>query len=167
MSFNRVDKAARLDAEGLLENRFGDRPTRLCIDETSQRRGQIYNTVISDPDHPRLLDLVETRNQRPVQDFLASLPDDVRAGIHEVCIDMFEPYRKAVSAALGHARIFCDPFHVQRLGSKALDKVRRQLQRAPGGEWWKRPLFRVRHKLLRGPRRLRVIDVPAQRLGGC
>lgn len=159
VSFYRIERAAARHAQGVLEDRFPTVPTRLCIDEQSHRRGQVFNTVISDPDARRVIDLVETRNQRPVQDFLATLPPDVRDGIEEVCIDMFEPYRRAVRAALPHATIVADPFHIQRLGSKALDTVRREAQRIPNVTGWKRPLFHARHKLLRGRARLRLIDL--------
>jgi transposase len=159
VSFYRIERASRRHAEGWLEDRWEQTPERLCIDEQSHRRGQVFNTVISDPDARRVLELVETRNQGPVQDFLASLAPEAKAAIKEVCIDMFEPYRCAVRAALPHVTIVADPFHIQRLGSQALDAVRREAQRIPDAKGWKRPLFRARHKLLRGRTRLRLIDL--------
>lgn len=132
VTFYRIECAARRHAEGLLEQRFARVPTRLNIDEQSHRRGQIYNTVVSDPDEPRVVDLIETRKEAAVAAFLAALPDEVKEAIEEVCIDMFEPYRRAIRAELPDATIVCDPFHVQRLGSRALDTVRRELQRTPG-----------------------------------
>jgi transposase len=159
VSFYRIERAAARHAEGALEDRFTTFPTRLCIDEQSQRRGRIFNTVISDPDARRVIDLVEHRTGPAVKAYLEALPEFVRASIKEVCIDMWDPYRKAIEAALPNAAIVCDPFHIQRMASQALDNVRRELQRIPGVSGWKRPLFRVRHKLLRGTKRLRVIDL--------
>jgi transposase len=164
VTFYRIDVAARRLATGLLEDRFKDPPTRLCIDEQSHRRGGIFNTVISDPDRHRVLELVQTRSKRAVRAFLKGLSKETKAAIKEVCIDMYDPYRVAIRAALPHAAVVVDPFHVQRLGSKAVDRVRRELQRRRGDiTWdhprWNRPLFHVRHKLLRGPKRLRVKDL--------
>ena len=65
VSFYRVDKAARSRAERLEASRTLDPPTRLNIDEQSHLRGQVYNTVVSDPDRRRVLELIETRKRGP------------------------------------------------------------------------------------------------------
>jgi transposase len=166
VTFYRVDKASRLAAQRLLENPMSSPPTRLCIDEQSHRRGQIYNTIFSDPDGRRVIDLIEGRRQAPVQDFLDSLSNQVKAGIQEIVIDMFEPYRRAVTLALPNARLVLDRFHTERVVTKALDKVRRDLQqqlRRPGRHQGynppRRKLFYARHKLMRGKRRLTLTDL--------
>lgn len=166
VSFYRIEMAARRDADELFTNRERPRPARLCIDESAHRRGQIYNTIVSDPDASRVIDLIETRHRRPLENYLASLPDEVKAGIGEVAIDMWEPYRLAIRAALPDAQIVADRFHTERLVSRALDETRRQVQNAirrargreqPSGA--KRRLFYARHKLLRGSRRLTLSDL--------
>lgn len=166
VSFYRIEMAARRDADELFTNREPARPTRLCIDESAHRRGQIYNTIVSDPDAPRVIDMMETRHRRPLENYLASLPQEVTAGIAEVAIDMWEPYRLAIRAALPDAEIVADRFHTERLVSRALDETRRQVQNAirrargreqPSGV--KRRLFYARHKLLRGCRRLTVANL--------
>jgi transposase len=166
VAFYRVDKASRLAAQRLLESRMSSPPTRLCIDEQSHRRGQIYNTIFSDSDGRRVIDLIEGRRQAPVQDFLDSLSNQIKAGIQEVVIDMFEPYRRAVTLALPNARLVLDRFHTERVVTKALDKVRRDLQqqlRRPGRNQGynppRRKLFYARHKLMRGKRRLTLTDL--------
>jgi transposase len=147
-------------------SRMSSPPTRLCIDEQSHRRGQIYNTIFSDSDGRRVIDLIEGRRQAPVQDFLDSLSNQIKAGIQEVVIDMFEPYRRAVTLALPNARLVLDRFHTERVVTKALDKVRRDLQqqlRRPGRNQGynppRRKLFYARHKLMRGKRRLTLTDL--------
>lgn len=158
VTFYRVDKASRERAQRVLEDRAVAPPTRLCIDEQSHLRGQIYNTVVSDPDHPRVLELIETRKRKPLEDFLACLPDTTKAGIDEVCIDMHEPYRDALRAALPHAAIVCDRFHVERMVSDAVDALRRAIQNeVPKGH--KSPLFRARRKLRKGKKRLTLKDL--------
>lgn len=166
VTFYRIDKAACRAATAMLGAKGFGNPTRLCIDEQSHRRGHVYNTVFSDPDRRRVLELIETRNQRPVQDFLASLPEATRRSIREVVIDMHDPYRRAIENALPGAQIVADRFHVERFIANALDKVRRQLQqsvRIKAKRQRSNPerqlLFRSRHKLLRGKRRLTIRDL--------
>ena len=158
VSFYRVDKASRARAERVLAGSAVDPPTRLCIDEQSHLRGQVYNTAVSDPDRGRVLELIETRKRRPLQDFLAALPESTRASIEEVCIDMHQPYRAAIRTALPHAAIVCDRFHIERMVADALDKLRRAIQNeVPKGD--KAPLFRTRRKLRKGTKKLTLKDL--------
>ncbi|MBK5227919.1 MAG: ISL3 family transposase [Actinobacteria bacterium] len=158
VSFYRVDKASRARAERTLAGRAVDPPTRLCIDEQSHLRGQVYNTAVSDPDRRRVLELIETRKRRPLQDFLAALPESTRASIEEVCIDMHQPYRAAIRTALPHAAIVCDRFHIERMVADELDKLRRAIQNeVPKGD--KAPLFRTRRKLRKGTKKLTLKDL--------
>lgn len=166
VSFYRIEMAARSEAADLFASRDRARPERLCIDESAHRRAQIYNTIVSDPDAPRVIDMIETRHRRPLENYLASLPQEVRQGIAEVVIDMWEPYRLAIRAALPDAQIVADRFHTERLVSRALDETRRAVQNAirrgrgrehPSGA--KRHLFYARHKLLRGACRLTLVDL--------
>jgi transposase len=46
-----------------------------------------------------------------------------------VSIDPYDAYRQAIRAALPHARIVCDHFHLVRGANAALDAVRRERQR--------------------------------------
>lgn len=158
VSFYRVDKAARARAERFEADRMLDPPTRLNIDEQSHLRGQVYNTVVSDPDRERVLELVESRKRKPLQDLLASLPDATKASIEEVCIDMHQPYRDAIRTALPHAAIVCDRFHVERMVADAVDALRRAIQnRVAKGR--KATLFRARRKLRKGKKRLTLKDL--------
>jgi transposase len=166
VTFYRIEMAARRDAEELLATRDQARPRRICIDESAHRRKQIYNTIVSDPDAPRVIDLIETRHRLPLERYLAGLPEDVKADIGEVVIDMWEPYRLALGAALPGTKIVADRFHTERLVSRALDETRRSVQnsvrRARGREpssGQKRRLFYARHKLLKGSTRLTLADL--------
>jgi transposase len=166
VSFYRIEMAARSDAAKLFSSRAQARPGRLCIDESAHRRGQIYNTIVSDPDAPRVIDMIETRHRRPLENYLVNLPAEVRRGIADVVIDMWEPYRLAIRAALPGSRIVADRFHAERLVSRALDETRRAVQNAvrrtrgreqPSG--LKRRLFYARHRLLKGSKRLTIADI--------
>jgi transposase len=87
-----------------------------------------------------------------------------------VSIDPYDAYRQAIRAALPHARIVCDHFHLVRGANAALDAVRRERQRQakarrPKGvrrsgqhAAWRPELYRARHRLLKARERLSEHD---------
>lgn len=83
----------------------------------------------------------------------------MKRGIEAVSVDMWAPYLKVVRATLPDALVVCDKFHIVRIAGKALDGVRRRLQRRTGRSrrtsGFEPSLFRIRHALLADPERLR------------
>jgi transposase len=102
----------------------------LGIDELAIRKGQRdYAVIISS----RLADgeivvlgVLPDRKKATVQAFLESIPARLRATLQSVCIDMYESYRQAVKAALPHAQVIIDRFHVVQHYADAADAVRKQ-----------------------------------------
>lgn len=122
----------------LLE-RFGDRelagrpwipPRVLGVDEFAAKRGHVYNTVFVDLERRRITEVVETREKKPVRDYLRSLDGSVEV----VVIDLNEAYRWAIRRALPEARIVADKFHVIRLAQWALNAVRRRVRKVLKGD---------------------------------
>ena len=144
----------------------GDRPRRLSLDEAHHRRGHELATVVSDLDRRCVIEVLDGRDRRTVERWLSALPAEVRAGIEVVSIDPYDAYRQAIRAALPHARIVCDHFHLVRGANTALDAVRRERQRQakarrPKGvrrsgqhAAWRPELYRARHRLLKARERL-------------
>lgn len=135
----------------LLE-RLGDReidarpeahPRFLGVDEFAAKRGQIYNTVFVDLERRKILEVVETREKKPVRAQLAKYHGSVEA----VCIDLNEAFRVAVRKALPGVKIVADKFHVIRLVQWALNAVRRRVRRQVKGKR-NHPIFRSRWLLL-------------------
>jgi transposase len=119
-------------------------PRFLGVDEFAAKRGQIYNTVFVDLEAHKILEVVETREKKPVREQLSRYQDSVEA----VCIDLNEAFRQAVRKALPKAAIVADKFHVIRLASWALNAVRRRVRsQIEGGR--RHPIFRSRRVLLR------------------
>jgi transposase len=156
-----ADRADRLEA------RDGERrPRRLSLDEAHHRRGHELATVVSDLDRRCVIEVLDGRDRRTVERWLNAPPDEVRAGIEVVSIDPYDAYRQAIQAALPHARIVCDHFHLVRGANAALDAVRRERQRQakarrPKGvrrsgqhAAWRPELYRARHRLLKARERL-------------
>lgn len=159
LSFYRVQRAFSDGARRLAEKRSPLAPRVIGIDEASHRRGLIFNTVVTDPLAPGVIEVLEGRDGKALQAWLLTLPEDVRSGIEAVAVDMWAPYQKVVRRCLPQATVVCDKFHVVRITGKALDGVRRRLQRRHGHSrrtrGWQPSLFRLRHALLTDPGRLR------------
>jgi transposase len=98
-------------------------PRRLSLDEAHHRRGQELATVVSDLDRRCVIEVIDGCRRATIERWLRALPADVREGIEVVSIDPSEAYRRAIQAAIPHARIVCDHFHLVRGANTALDAV--------------------------------------------
>jgi transposase len=142
------------------------RPRRLSLDEAHHRREHELATVVSDLEGRCVIEVLDGRDRRTVERWLSAPPSEVRAGLEVVSIDPHDAYRYAIQAALPHARIVCDHFHLVRGANAALDAVRRERQRQakarrPKGvrrsgqhAAWRPELYRARHRLLKARERL-------------
>lgn len=104
----------------------------LAVDETSYRRGHHYLTLAADADRRSVVFVTPGRGS----DTLGRLAEHLEAHqaspeqIKSVSIDMSPAYIRGVAEHLPEARITFDKFHVIAQASAALDRVRRQEQRA-------------------------------------
>jgi transposase len=148
MSFDQVHHImARAVERGLA--RRESRPLRqLGLDEKSMRRGHKYLTVMTDIERGEVLDVAEDRERASAERLLDGLDASSRDAVECVCMDMWKPFRQAVSAKLPKAEVVHDRFHVSKHLNDAVDKTRRAEQRkliekAEGG------LKRTRYLFLR------------------
>lgn len=86
-----------------------------------------YRCILTNIEERTLLDLLATRRQDVVTNYLMKLKD--RQKIEIVSMDMWTPYRTAVKTVLPQARIVVDKFHVVRMANDALEKVRKGLRK--------------------------------------
>jgi transposase len=128
-SRHQVYRAFAVAGDELVARRENRPPRQLSLDEAHHRRGRELATVVSDLDRRRVIEVLPGCQRKVIERLLASLPDDVRAGIEVVSIDPCDAYRQAIYAALPDARIVCDRFHLVRGANTALDAVRRERQR--------------------------------------
>lgn len=98
-------------------------PTWMGIDELHIMHG--YRGVITNVKERTIVDLLKDRKKETVVRYLAGLPD--AHVITHVAMDMWEPYREAVRIALPKATIVVDRFHVSRMASEAMERVRKLL----------------------------------------
>lgn len=100
-------------------------PNWLGIDEIHIIKPRCVFTNIEER---TLLNILPNRNKDTVIGYLSRLPDKGR--IQYVTMDMWQPYKDAVKAALPKATIIVDKFHIVRMANQALETIRKQLREA-------------------------------------
>lgn len=129
-----------------------DHLVAIGVDEISYRRGQRYLTCVADHQTGAIVWASPGRNAQTLQQFF-DLLGDRKTSIQAVSIDMSGGYQKAIEASCPHAEICFDPFHVVRLGQRAVDQVRRdewnahERSKTKTGKWIKG----TRWSLLKSP----------------
>lgn len=134
VSLHRVMDAFESHAPGELGTEPAHPPEVLSIDESAFRRRFHFHTVISDPQHGRVLELLDGRTTEGVARWLEGLSPQVKAGVRTVTMDLFWAYRRAVEQGLPEARIVADKFHVLRAVTEAAQRVRRRFGRSHGAQ---------------------------------
>lgn len=104
----------------------------LGIDETAFRKRHDYVTVISDSATGVVLHVAQDRRKASVEAWFAALDDASVTAIESVSMDMWSPYIEATLAQVPDAerKIAFDKFHVAKHLGEAVDRVRRQENRA-------------------------------------
>jgi transposase len=122
------------------------------VDEISYRRGQRYLTSVADHASGSIVWCAPGRNAATLQAFF-DLLGDRKHSIRAVSIDMSGGYKQKAIRENTDAEIAFDPFHVVRLGQRAVDQVRRdewnahERSHTPTGRWIKH----ARWSLLKAP----------------
>ena len=102
----------------------------LGIDEISlKKRHQQFALVASDIERRCLVAVLPSRDKESLEHWLDSLSDSQRKAIRFVSIDMWAPYRLAVSNKLAHATLVVDRFHVMKQLNTRLTQLRSNIQR--------------------------------------
>jgi transposase len=104
---------------------------RLMVDETSAKRGHRYVSCFADVDTRELLFMVEGKGNEVFAAFCQDLPNHGATAeqIALVCMDMSPAFKKGAKDFFPEAEIVFDHFHIMQLAGKALDEVRKELQR--------------------------------------
>ncbi len=114
--------------------------------------------------HARLLDAVEGRSGTVYADWLKDQGLEVTVTVEHAALDPFRGYANAIRDELPDAVAVLDAFHVVKLGSQAMDEVRRRVQQQTLHRRGHKddPLYRVRRTLMTGVEHL--TDKQRQRL---
>jgi len=100
------------------------------LDEKSFGRGQSYVSVMTDLDGSRVLEVTEDRTQVAADQLWNSLPDTQRGQVLAASMDMWQPYLASTRTNVPKAEIVHDKFHVSKQLNEAVDRVRRQENKA-------------------------------------
>lgn len=140
--------------------------TAVGLDETSfvklrTQRSRQYCTTVADVAHHQILEILPTRDFKEVARWVHAQPGSWKGKIRFGALDMSNVYAAVYTVTLPKAQQVVDAFHCVQLANRALDDVRRRVQREQKGHRGRRndPLYRVRRVLLTGEERL---DEPAQ-----
>ena len=108
--------------------------------------------------HPtaRLLDLVPGRSGKAYRDWLDARGEAFRKRVEIATLDPFQGYKNAIDDQLEDATRVLDAFHIVKLGTAAVDDVRRRIQQETFGHRGRKgdPLYGIRHILRPGRERL-------------
>lgn len=104
---------------------------RLLVDETSAKRGHRYVSNFVDADTGELLFMTQGKGAEVFGEFAEQMKAHGAdpAQIELVCMDMSKAFRKGAKATFPKARVVFDRFHVMQMAGRALDLVRKLLQR--------------------------------------
>ena len=106
--------------------------------------------------HARLLDLVPGRSGKAYAGWLKDRSPAFRDSVEVAALDPFAGYKTAIDDHLDDATAVLDAFHVVKLGTAAVDEVRRRVQQETLGHrgWKGDPLYGIQTVLRAGRERL-------------
>jgi transposase len=101
-------------------------PAYLSIDEKSFAKRFKYETLVCDLKGGTVEFVVDGNRQKSLEAYYRQFTKEERGSVKGAAMDMWDPFIAATRKWLRKADIVFDRFHVVRLVSKAVDKVRRQ-----------------------------------------
>ena len=126
-------------------------PGILSIDEfRGNAGGEKFQCVLTSPSEHKVLDILPSRNTGKLQKYFLSFNREERKQVKTIVMDMSNVFRSIAEDLFPCARIVADKFHVIRLVSWDLDKVRKQEQLKMSKT--RRIYFKRSKKLLLSPR---------------
>lgn len=78
-------------------------------------------------DNSSLLEVIDSHKSDDIIEMLKQQPEEMRASVKEVCVDMWGGFPKVIKEVFVNAKITIDRFHVMKLVNKSLNKIRLKL----------------------------------------
>jgi transposase len=113
-----------------LERRALEELDYLGIDEKSFRRGHSYVTLLVDLTGSRVLEVVEDRTEEAANALWQVLSPQQKEQVEAVATDMWPAFVNSIESNASQAEIVHDRFHISKHLNEAVDKVRRQENKA-------------------------------------
>jgi transposase len=118
----------RVVTEELDPNRL-DNLFILGVDEISYRKHHNYLTLVTNHETGKIVYGAEGKSAKSLDEFFDDLGKERTAKIKAVTMDLGPAFAKAFREKAPNAQICLDPFHVVKLGTEALEEVRKDLWR--------------------------------------
>ena len=129
LAWGTVKQVEKRYIRGALRHRDLEGIEVLGFDEVSYRKGHRYLTIITDIKGKRVIAVEKGRDGAALRRFFRRFGKERLRLVREAVIDMHDPYRKAIGEAMPQATIVYDRFHLMKLLNRALDDLRRRMQR--------------------------------------
>lgn len=102
----------------------------ICVDEFSANINQEnkYACIIGDPVSKEIIDILPSRHQQYLEEYLIKIPKEERLSVKIVNIDMWEPYKVVFLNYCWNAKITVDPFHWIKHATDNFHKLRRMIE---------------------------------------
>jgi len=106
-------------------------PEHVGIDEKSFAKGHKYETIVYDTEKGTVEDVMDDREQKSLETYYSKFPLEALESVKTVAMDMWDPYIAATKAFIPNAdeKIVFDHYHVSRIVTQAVDKVRKDEHR--------------------------------------
>ena len=115
-----------------LARRAARRPKHIGVDETSFQKRHEYVTIVNDLDAGDVIHVADDHKRESLDGFYKELGEPACRGIETVAMDMWAPYISSTQAFVPDAatKVLFDKFHIAQHLGDAVDKVRREENRA-------------------------------------
>ena len=104
-------------------------PRTIAIDEFRGNVGEKFQCLLVDPQHHTVLDVLPTRNSEDLHAYFNQYPMKMRKKVRYIIMDLSSQFYSMMRSCFPKAKIIADKFHVVRLITWALDKVRKKVQK--------------------------------------
>lgn len=137
LSWDQVNGIYKHQCEALKTN-WGE-VKRLGMDEIAKRKGhKSFVTVLGDMDKGKLIDMIDSHEQKEIIEAIMQQPLEVREKVEEVSVDMWGGFPAIIEKVFPKAKIVTDRFHVMKAVNEELNKIRKQIKfkiKIKGAKW--------------------------------
>jgi transposase len=126
ISWDQVHEIQKRAVERGMSRRKDETIIHLGIDEKNFLKGHSYASILSDLDHVRVLEVTPNRDEIAAKTLMETLPEQQRADVKAIAMDMWPAFKKAANDIIPDAKIVHDKYHITTYLTKAVDSVRKK-----------------------------------------
>ena len=119
------------------------------IDYIARKKGHKYNTVIYNQETGNIVAIFTGRQKKDVIGYLEGWPEEERAKIEAVSMDMSRSYCQSILDCFPNAKPVIDRFHIAQQLNKCVDDARKHIQNHIKKYGKKNEVFKIRWAMLK------------------